>query len=64
MDAAFHVQQHYELCAGEALVAVMRLRSAWGTLATASSADGCWTFKRVGFWQNKASIRYRCGELR
>ncbi len=50
-------KQHYELRAGETLVAEMRFRSAWGTLATASSADGCWTFKRVGFWQNKASIR-------
>lgn len=23
----------------------------FGTLATARTGDGCWTFKRVGFWQ-------------
>jgi len=55
-------KQHYELRAGETLIAAMEFRSAWGTLATASSADGCWTFKRVGFWQNKASIRLCEGE--
>lgn len=50
----------YELRSGGDLVASLRFRSVFGTLATAESGDGCWTFKRVGFWQSKASIR-ACG---
>jgi len=50
----------YELKSGDALVATLRFRSAWGTFATAQSDDGCWTFKRVGFWQTRATIR-PCG---
>ena len=47
----------YELRAGDELVATLNFRSMWGTFATAESVDGCWTFKRVGFWQNKATVR-------
>jgi hypothetical protein len=47
----------YTLVSGEVEVARLRYRKHFGTLATAESGDGCWTFKRVGFWQNKASIR-------
>ena len=50
----------HELHSAGGLVAVLRFRSIWGTLATAESGDGCWTFKRVGFWQNQANIR-ECG---
>lgn len=50
-------KMEYELLAGEDLVAALRFRSAWGTLATAQSADGCWTFKRVGFFQTRITIR-------
>lgn len=50
----------YELRSGPELVATLKFRSMWGTLATAESGDGCWTFKRVGFWQNQATIR-ACG---
>jgi hypothetical protein len=50
----------YELRSREEQVATLNFRSMWGTLATAESADGCWTFKRVGFWQNKATVRV-CG---
>ncbi len=42
---------------GDALVGILRFRSSWGTLATAECADGCWTFKRVGFWQTRVTIR-------
>ena len=38
-------------------MATLRFRSIWGSLATAESADGCWTFKRVGFLQTRATIR-------
>lgn len=53
-------KMEYELRAGNELVATLRFRSSFGSFATAESADGCWTFKRVGFWQTKATIR-GCG---
>jgi len=53
-------RMEYELRSGGDLLATLRFRSMFGTLATAESEDGCWTFKRIGFWQNKASIR-ACG---
>ena len=42
------------------LAATLRFRSSFGSFATAESADGCWTFKRVGFWQTKVTVR-PCG---
>lgn len=51
------LKMNYELHADDELAATLRFRSSWGSLATAESADGCWTFKRVGFWQTKATIR-------
>lgn len=50
----------YELRAGGELAATLRFRSSFGSFATGESADGCWTFKRVGFWQTKATVRL-CG---
>ena len=50
-------KMEYELRSGGELVATLKVRSTFGTLATAESGDGCWTFKRVAFWQSKASIR-------
>lgn len=47
----------YELRAGDAHVATLSFRSDWGSQATAESADGCWTFKRVGFWQSRVTVR-------
>jgi hypothetical protein len=55
------LKMHYELLQGEELAATLRFRSSFGTLATAESGDGCWTFKRVGFWQTRVTIRV-CGE--
>jgi hypothetical protein len=49
-------KMEYELSSGEVLFATLRFRSSWGTFATAESADGCWTFKRVGFWQTRVTI--------
>lgn len=51
------MKMEYELMTGETLAATLNFRSSWGTLAFATSGDGEWTFKRVGFWQNRASIR-------
>lgn len=50
----------YELHIDGELAATLRFRSSFGSLATAESADGCWTFKRVGFWQTRVTIR-ACG---
>jgi hypothetical protein len=51
----------YELRAGDEVAASLRFRSAFGSFATGESADGCWTFKRVGFFQTRVTIR-QCGE--
>ena len=54
-------KEEYELRSGEELVATLRFRSSYGSLATGESGDGCWTFKRVGFWQPRVTVR-RCNE--
>ena len=51
------LRMEYELRSGKELVATLRFRSSGDSLATAKSADGCWTFKRVGFWQNRTTVR-------
>ncbi|HYM81602.1 MAG TPA: hypothetical protein VEY91_09350, partial [Candidatus Limnocylindria bacterium] len=51
------LSMQYELRAGDELAATLRFRSMFGSFATGESADGCWTFKRVGFWQTRATIR-------
>ncbi|MBI3175756.1 MAG: hypothetical protein HYZ25_18700 [Chloroflexi bacterium] len=51
------LKMEYELHAGEMIAATLRFRSSLGSFATATSADGTWTFKRVGFWQTKVTIR-------
>jgi hypothetical protein len=53
-------KMEYELQADTALAATLRFRSSFGSFATAESADGCWTFKRIGFWQTQATVR-TCG---
>jgi hypothetical protein len=54
------LKMQYELHASDELVATLHFRSTFGTFATAESADGCWTFKRVGFWQTRVTVR-PCG---
>ena len=51
------LRRHFELKRSEELIAQLQFRSVFGTLATAESGDGCWTFKRVGFWQQKVTVR-------
>jgi hypothetical protein len=53
-------KMEYELRASDELIATLRFRSSFGSFATAEGADGCWTFKRVGFWQTRVTIR-GCG---
>ena len=52
---AFKTQ--YELRSGGELVAVLRISGLFRDQAAAESADGCWTFERVGFWRNKVKVR-------
>ncbi len=54
------LKMEYELREGEEVVATLRFKSSFGSFATAESADGCWTYKRVGFWQTRATVR-ACG---
>lgn len=51
------LRQDYELRAGEELLATLRWEKAWGTLATARTAETAWTFKRSGFWQQRVGVR-------
>jgi len=53
-------KMEYVLHSNLTVVAELKFRSSWGTLATGESAEGCWTFKRVGFFQTRATIR-ACG---
>jgi hypothetical protein len=55
------LRMEYELHAGDELAAVLRFPSSFNSHATAESADGCWTFERVGFWRNKTVVR-ACGK--
>lgn len=50
-------REAYELHAGDDLVATLRFRSAFGSFAAAETADECWTFKRVGFWKTRVTVR-------
>lgn len=50
-------KEQYELHVGDETIATLRWRSMWGSLATAESADGCWSFKRVGFFKTRITVR-------
>jgi hypothetical protein len=55
------LKMKYELRTGDGEVAAtLHFRSSFGSFATANSTDGCWTFKRVGFWRTKVTVR-TCG---
>ena len=46
-----------ELQADDRPLGSLSFRSAFGTLATAKIGTACWTFKRVGFFQNRVEVR-------
>jgi hypothetical protein len=54
------MKMDYTLTSGDGQVGTLKVRSICGTLATAESGDGCWTFKRVGFWKTSVTVR-PCG---
>ena len=51
------LKMEYELRAGSTVAATLDFRSSFGSRATGRSADGSWTFKRVGFFQTRATVR-------
>jgi hypothetical protein len=51
------VKEEYELHADGEVLATLRWRRLWGSLAEASAAEGHWTFKRTGFWQPRGTVR-------
>jgi len=49
--------REWELRRDDEIVAILTLRSAFGTLAEGTCDDGTWTFKRVGFFQPRVTVR-------
>ncbi len=50
-------KMEYEMRSGDMVIATLRFRSSFGSFATAASADGTWSFKRVGFLNTRVTIR-------
>lgn len=51
------LQEHYELRAGSTLAGTLQFRNSFGTFAAGETAEGRWTFKRVGFFRQVVSLR-------
>jgi hypothetical protein len=51
------LRRDWVLSSGERQLATLSFRSSWGTLATATSPDGSWTFKRMGFLHPRVTVR-------
>jgi hypothetical protein len=51
------LKHEFELQDGGERVATLDFRSSFGSFATACTAEGSWTFKRVGFWKPNLTIR-------
>jgi len=52
----------FELLDGVRVIATLAFSNSLGTLATATAGAAGWTFKRVGFFQQRVSIRARGSE--
>ncbi len=50
------IKSDYELRFGDELIATLRFPSFFSSSAIAESADGCWTFKRIGFFKKRTII--------
>jgi len=57
LGITFGLAQKKPMVKGDDVVATMKFRNMFGTLATGESADGCWTFKRLGFLSTRVTIR-------
>lgn len=61
-NAPSAMRRSFVLHQDERVFATLDWRSAFGTLAVATTAGGSWTFKRVGFWSPRVTVR-REGEV-
>jgi hypothetical protein len=50
-------ERYYELRAGGTIVATLAWEKAFGSLATAVTSEGSWSFKRVGFLRPVVTVR-------
>lgn len=50
-------QRRYVSEAGGQEIATLAFRSAFGTLAEGTSEEGTWTFKRIGFFAGRVTVR-------
>jgi hypothetical protein len=50
-------ERWFELRAGDQVVATLGWETSCGTLARGTTADGSWTFKRVGFLNPRITVR-------
>ena len=50
-------ERRYLLRADDVEVATLAFRSAFGSLATGESGEGSWTFKRIGFFSTRITVR-------
>ncbi len=51
------LQRRFELRDEEMLVAALEFKSSYGSLAAATTAEENWTFKRVGFFNPRVTVR-------
>ena len=51
------LQRTYELRAGAEVVATVRCAQWWGAHAVVEAGDSHWTFRRVGFWHPRVTVR-------
>ena len=51
------LQRAYELRAGAEVVARLRYAQWWGTRAVIEAGDSRWTFRRVGLWHPRVTVR-------
>ena len=56
-------ERWFELRSGDHVVATLGWKTSCGTLAGAESADGHWTFKRVGFLNPRVTVRDAGSEI-
>jgi hypothetical protein len=51
------LERRYKLRGDDEVVARLTWEKRFGTLAAAETSTGRWTFKRVGFWRPRATVR-------
>ena len=56
-------QRYFELRSNDLVIAKLQFQSPFGSLASAASASDTWTFKRVGFFNPRVTVRKESEEL-